>query len=323
MQPLYPLRFKPFLRRLPWGGRRLEALLARPLPPGEDYAESWEIADHAVHSSRVAAGALAGQALGQLILERGAELLGRHWPQSHFPLLLKFLDARHSLSVQVHPDDSRAAQLQPPQCGKSEAWIVLDAAPGSVLYAGLKAGVDRPALERALAQGHCLDCLHACHPRAGDCFYLPAGCVHALGAGLAVIELQQPSDCTYRLYDWNRRDADGQPRELHIEPALDCIGFDIGPLEPVMPQATAAAQIQRLVASEHFVLERWRLIEPEPAGGDLTCRVVAVLGGSVEVATPGFAETWPAGTTAVLPANGAYSISPVHPPAVLLVGHLP
>ncbi|HEY5315600.1 MAG TPA: type I phosphomannose isomerase catalytic subunit, partial [Pirellulales bacterium] len=248
MTPLYPLRFEPFLRRLPWGGRRLESLLGKRLPPGDDYAESWEVADHAVHHSRAAAGPLAGSSLGELVRERGAELLGRHWPQARFPLLLKFLDARHSLSVQVHPDDARAARLEPPECGKSEAWVVLAAEPGSLLYAGLKAGVDRPALEHALAAGRCVDCLHAWHPQAGDSLWLPAGSVHALGAGVAVAELQQPSDCTYRLYDWHRRDAQGRPRPLHLEQALETIDYELGPLGPSVPQPTGQPQVERLVA---------------------------------------------------------------------------
>jgi mannose-6-phosphate isomerase len=323
MTPLGPLRFEPFLRRLPWGGRQLQNLLTKPLPPGNDYAESWEVADHALHQSRVAAGPLAGWSLGELVRERGPELLGRHWPQPCFPLLLKFLDAQTSLSVQVHPDDARAALLEPPQCGKSEAWIVLAATAGSVLYAGLEKGVDRQALEQALDEGRCLDCLHACQPAAGDCFWLPAGTVHALGAGLVVAELQQPSDCTYRLYDWDRRGPDGCARQLHIDQALDAIRFDLGPLGPVTPQATHWPHVERLVTSEHFVLERWRLSESQPIGGDQVCRVVAVLSGTVEAAGAGVGEIWQPGTAVVLPANSTCSLSPVEGRAALLVGHLP
>ncbi|HWC88606.1 MAG TPA: type I phosphomannose isomerase catalytic subunit [Pirellulales bacterium] len=323
MTPLYPLRFEPFFRRLPWGGRRLESLLGKRLPPGDDYAESWEVADHGVHQSRVAAGPLAGCLLSDLVRERGQDLLGRHWPQAHFPLLLKFLDARHSLSVQVHPDDARAARLEPTQCGKSETWVVLAAEPGSLLYAGLRVGVDRQAFERSLAEGRCPECLHAWYPQAGDCFWLPAGSVHALGAGVAVAELQQPSDCTYRLFDWNRRDAQGRLRTLQLEQGLDAIDYGLGPLRPIAPQSTSRPQVERLVATEYFVLERWRLAEPQTAGGDQMCRVVAVQSGTVEAAGEGFCEVWPPGTTVVLPASSTYTVSPAQSPAVLLVAHLP
>lgn len=323
MPPLYPLRFEPFLRRLPWGGRRLESVLGKRLPPGDDYAESWEIADHELHHSRVAAGPLAGWSLERLVAEHGPELLGRHWPQEHFPLLLKFLDAHSALSVQVHPDDAHAATFSPAQCGKSEVWMILAAEPGSVLYAGLKRGVDRLALQRAIAAGEVVDCLHAHRAEPGDCFWLPAGTVHALGAGVMVAELQQPSDCTFRLFDWGRRDANGQPRALHIDEALAAIHFEFGPVEPVVPQPTRSPQIERLVSSEQFVLERWRLSRPEPIGGDAACRVLAVISGTIEIAGEGFRQRWATGTTALVPANSAWSLLPIEPPAVALVGHLP
>jgi mannose-6-phosphate isomerase len=212
MTPLYPLRFRPILRRYIWGGRKLGELLGKPLGEGDDYAESWEICDRGEDQSVVADGPLAGTTLHDLVTQRGPELLGNHHVQPRFPLLFKFLDARRTLSVQVHPDDAAAAQLAPPDLGKTEAWVVLAAEPGSVIYAGLKRGFDRALLEREAARGTCELCLHRFEPRVGDCVFLRAGTVHALGAGLLVAEIQQASDTTFGCstgIDWA---PDGQPR---------------------------------------------------------------------------------------------------------------
>ena len=130
MNANYPLRFQPVLRRYLWGGRRLETVLGKPLPPGDDYAESWELVDHGADQSVVTAGPLVGSSLGDLVRELGSAVLGRHAPQPQFPLLFKFLDAQKNLSVQVHPNDQQAARLTPPDRGKTEAWIVMHAEPG-------------------------------------------------------------------------------------------------------------------------------------------------------------------------------------------------
>ena len=171
MATLYPLRFVPVFRRYVWGGRRLGKILGKPIGLGNDYAESWEVVDHGEDQSRVAAGALAGTTLNEVTNLYGKELLGRHYPQPRFPLLFKFLDCDKTLSVQVHPNDQQAAKLDPPDAGKTEAWVVLAAEPGSVIYAGLKRGFDRAALERrscaALANSVCI----ALSPsRATACF---------------------------------------------------------------------------------------------------------------------------------------------------------
>src|SRR5439155_2036239 len=168
--------------------------------------------------------------LRELMHARRTDLLGaaaaRH---DTFPLLLKFIDARDSLSVQVHPDDRLAQTLAGVPRGKTEAWVVLHAEPGSRIYAGLKAGVGQRELERAVADGTTADCLHSFEPQAGDCVFLPAGTVHALGGGITVFEVQQTSDTTYRLFDWNRVDAiTGRPRDLHIDKALASTRFAHG-----------------------------------------------------------------------------------------------
>ena len=209
--------------------------------------------------SRVAAGPLAGTTLGELRAHCGQELFGRHHPQSRFPLLFKFLDCAKTLSVQVHPDDAQAARLSPPDLGKTEAWVVLAAEPNSVIYAGLKRGFDRHALEREVQRGTCELCLHRLEPKPGDCLFLPAGAVHASGAGLVIAEIQQASDATYRLFDWNRLGSDGKPRPLHMNQALEAIDYELGPVHVQTVQTTDSPQVNRLVECNKFVLDRWDL----------------------------------------------------------------
>ncbi|MCA9246653.1 MAG: class I mannose-6-phosphate isomerase, partial [Planctomycetales bacterium] len=242
----YPLRFEPLFRRYLWGGRRLGEVLGKPIGDAP-CAESWEVVDHREDQSVVREGALAGKTLGHLVAEHNDELFGRHAPLDQFPLLFKLLDAQKTLSVQVHPDDARAARLDPPDRGKTEAWVILDAEPGSVIYAGLKRGFDHAALQREVARGTTELCLHQLEAKPGDCVFIPAGTVHALGAGLLVAEIQQSSDTTYRLYDWNRVDADGNARELHIEAGLEAIDYDLGPSRFQTPQATGCDGVERLV----------------------------------------------------------------------------
>src|SRR5205823_1386441 len=179
MTGLYPLTFEPLFKRYLWGGRRLGTVLGNPIGEGNDFAESWEIADHPQGQSIVANGPLRGTRLHDLVEQRSRELLGRHAPQPRFPLIFKYLDCQRDLSVQVHPSDAAAALLDPPDLGKTEAWLVLDAAPGSKIYAGLKGGCDRAAVEDGLRTGRVVDCLHSFVPEAGQCLFIPAGTVHA------------------------------------------------------------------------------------------------------------------------------------------------
>ncbi len=323
MPPLFPLRFRPILRSYPWGGRRLETSLGKPLPPGEHWAESWEISDHGPDQSVVAFGPLAGATLAQLVAQHGRELLGRHHPQPRFPLLVKFLDADETLSVQVHPDDAPAAELDPPDAGKTEAWVVVEAKPGSMIYAGLKPEIDRDALAAAIREGRCPDCLHTFEPSPGDCVFLPAGTVHALGAGLLAAEIQQSSDVTYRLFDWNRVGPDGRPRPLHVEQGLAVIDYGRGPVQPRQPQPTDRPQVRRLVECDKFVLDRWDFDSPLSVGGDDRCHVIVALQGAVQIEGDPSALALPRGGTALLPATlGSVRLNPLGR-AVLLDAYLP
>lgn len=323
-ESLYPLRFDPLFRRYLWGGRRLGTVLGKPIGDGDDYAESWEIVDHGPDQSRVAFGQLAGSALGELTRDRGQELLGKHHPQRRFPLLVKLLDARQKLSVQVHPNDEQAARLDPPDLGKTEAWVVLASEPGSRIYAGLKRGFDSPALERELSRGTCELCLHQFEPCVGDCVFLPAGTVHALGAGLLIVEVQQSSDTTYRLFDWNRVGPDGKARALHIDQALAATDFTLGPVDPVRPLPLDPPALHRLVACDKFILDRLVFSASRSAGEQDRCHILLVLAGKIRVAGDPSERPLETGETVLLPASaGPVQLWPEDSEAVVLDVYLP
>lgn len=303
MDPLPLLRFRPVLKQYLWGGRRLGELLGKPLGPGDDYAESWEVVDHADGQSVVESGPLAGKTLGELARTHGAQLYGRHAPQPRFPLLLKFLDANRTLSVQVHPNDAQGSKLDPPDLGKTEAWVVLDALPGAKIYAGLRQGVGPAELRAAIKEGACDACLYVIEPRLGDCVFIPAGTVHALGEGLVIAEIQQASNTTFRLFDWNRVDQHGVARPLHIEQSLAVTDYERGPVAPQIPQPLPGGG-ERLVSCDKFVLDRhpidgaWRLAE-----GDHRFHILALVGGAVEVESGAQNFSLPRGGTLLAPAS--------------------
>jgi len=308
-----PLRFQPVFRRYIWGGRRLSTILGKTIDDGDDYAESWEVVDHGKDQSVVLAGPLAGKTLGELVAGHREWLLGPDSEATSFPLLLKYLDCNRDLSVQVHPDDRRAALLDPPDLGKTEAWCIVDAEPGAQVYAGLRNGVDRAALHHAITDGEVrgvLDCLHSFDPQIGDCLFIPAGVVHALGAGLLVAEIQQASDTTYRLFDWNRFDSSGQPRQLHVDKGLDATDFEFGPVSPSKPIATADPRVELLVDCDKFSLRRIELQGDElKVGGDGRFHLLTVLNGRVEIGGDLTGEPLGRGQTALMPAAGAFDLA--------------
>lgn len=227
-----PLRFEPFLRPMVWGGRSLASLHKR-LPGNESYGESWELSDHPSHRTIVAKGPHAGLSVRDLMERHGTELLGEAASQYPvFPWLVKFLDARDWLSVQVHPDDASAPHLCPGEGGKTEVWFILSSQPGAKIWAGLKPAVTPDRFRAALENGTVVDCLDEIAPRPGQCIFLPAGTVHAVGGGVLLAEVQQTSDATFRLFDWNRKDAQGKSRPLHIEQGLAAIDWKQGPIQP-------------------------------------------------------------------------------------------
>lgn len=221
MYPLYPLKMKPVFKQYLWGGENLKALYGKEIP-GFPTAESWEVAQHENGSSLIADGPLAGKTIGEASTLWGDALLGAAArPGAKFPLMFKILDARENLSVQVHPDDAYAKRAENNENGKSEMWYILKAAPGAELIYGVKKAASKTEFEAAIKDGTLGELLNAVPVREGDAIFIPAGTVHAVGEGLVIAELQQNSDATYRVYDYNRLGADGKPRELHIEKAID------------------------------------------------------------------------------------------------------
>ena len=221
---LYPLTFKPIFKERVWGGRKIEQLYHKALPAGVPIGESWEISDRPGDASVIANGPLAGKDLRWLMEHHAEELLGaRHTSAEKFPLLVKILDAEEKLSLQVHPPARIAVTLggEP----KTEMWYIAEAAPGAELFVGLKRGVTRMEFEKRIVDGTVADCFHRVTVQAGDVMFLPSGRVHALGAGIVIFEIQQNSDTTYRVFDWNRVGLDGKPRELHIPQSLASIDF--------------------------------------------------------------------------------------------------
>ena len=219
---LYPLTFKPIFKERVWGGRSIEKLYGKPLPPDVPIGESWEISDRPGDVSVVANGPLAGRTLHELVQQHSQELLG-YGGAERFPLLVKILDAQEKLSLQVHPPANVALRLGGDP--KTEMWYIAQAAPDADLYVGLKYGVTRADFERKIKDGTVAECFHRIAVKAGDVMFLPSGRVHAIGAGNVIFEIQQNSDTTYRVFDWNRVGLDGKPRELHIQESLESIDF--------------------------------------------------------------------------------------------------
>ena len=303
--PLYPLRFEPILRELIWGGRRLGTVLHKPIGPESDYAESWEISDYHDKVSVVKEGPLAGTNLRELIRTRGEELLGPALgTRDQFPLLVKFIDAHEALSVQVHPDDETGRRLAGDN-GKTETWVILAADPGSVIYAGLKGGVGPEELERAIQAGDVERLLHRFEPQPGDSILIEAGTVHAIGAGVLLLEIQQMSDATFRVFDWNRVSDDGKPRPLHICEAMESIDFDRGPVNPISPgleEMPGGGTRQRLARSPYFALERLRWSRPGGVGPDDRFTILVGLEGSSDLVHGNQRVRLDFGQTLLLPA---------------------
>ena len=244
-----------------------------------------------------------------------------------FPWLVKLLDACDWLSVQVHPDDDAVRRLWPGEGGKTEAWFVLDARPGSRIYAGLLPGVDEPALRAALAAGTVADCLHQFSPRPGDCLFLPAGTVHAVGGGVLMAEVQQTSDATFRLFDWDRRDAEGQPRPLHVEESLACIDWSRGPVQPLRVDGyptdgtpAPGSVTQRLASCRYFTLDYLRREAPFEVGGG-RLQVLVVLHGSGCLRTADGPWELTPGDSLLLPAAmGAQTVYPAGSLGLMIAG---
>lgn len=313
-----PLRFeRKFFDKI-WGGRALERALGIALPEGMRVGETWEVVDRDELDDQgsvvekvvsvVRGGPLAGIDLEELVRDARGPLLGAVPPNARgrFPLLVKFIDACAHLSVQVHPDEAAAARIGGDAEAKTEAWYVLASEPGSALWVGLRDGVDADAFAHAArsADPGIVDMLARVEVRAGDCVFVPGGTVHAIGAGITLLEVQQNSDTTYRLHDWGRVGDDGKPREIHVEQALRCIDFDRAAPTPVRAESDAAGS-NELVTSSAFAIVEHRLEGDaiECSLGDAPSVLVA-LDGDVELSGfDGAAERLGRGDVVLVPAS--------------------
>jgi len=281
---LYPLTFRPVFKDYIWGGRNLARCLGRELPEGI-VAESWDIAAHEDGTSVVANGPLAGQDLAALHDELGLRLIGRRntWAQERgkFPLLVKLLDANRRLSVQVHPPDAYALAHEGNELGKYEMWVVLHAEPGAELILGVKAGTTPEAFRQAIEDGELDEYLHHLPVETGDHVCVPAGTLHAIMDGLIIAEIQQNSNTTYRVYDWNRVGSDGEPRPLHVDKALDVIDFDL--VEPSLSPPELVADeggVRRLALcrTPYFVTERVEMAQGATYAGECDGETLEIWG---------------------------------------------
>ena len=304
--PLYPLRFEPIYQYRLWGGRRLSNLLSTPLPGDEPIGEAWVLSDRDDHQSQVANGPLKGQTIGELMEEFRGQLMGKLAPRfRRFPLLLKFLDAREMLSVQVHPSDAHPDLIPAGESGKTEAWVVIEAGNGSRIYAGLKPSTTAGDLRQSIATGTIADHLVGIVPKPGDSVFIPAGTVHTLGGDVVVFEIQQNSDVTFRLYDWGHVDAKtGQPRPLQVDQALASIDFadSIGGLVTPLVVTTTPVERERLFDCEHFLLWRLRGESPFNVGTAEMPRVLVCIEGSGWLEGSGYAYGVDKGEVWLLPA---------------------
>jgi len=268
-----PIVFKPIFQERIWGGRKLEELFGKSIPAGKRIGESWEIVDRPEAQSMVRDGPLADRSLHDLWVNFREEVFGKVRDAPRFPLLIKLLDAREKLSLQVHPPEEVAESLGGE--AKTEFWYVAATEPGAEIYVGLRNTMSRERFEQALSSGTIADCVHTIPVKAGDAMFLPSGRFHAIGGGNVLIEVQQNSDTTYRVFDWNRVDDTGQPRSLHIEEALRCLDFnDVAPTL-IEPEGDV------LVSHEPFVVEKWNLESSREVATREQSAIVCCLSGSL------------------------------------------
>ena len=317
---LYPLRLQRKLDYRLWGGQRLAQWLDLPEPLPTDLAESWQVYE----TNPVLNGPLAGRTLADLTKEYGADLVGTLSIPRYgldFPLLAKFIDANAKLSIQVHPDDAYAHTVEAHTGfhGKTEAWYILHAEAGAQLVYGLKQASDRDSFARAVADGTLEEMTNYVNVEAGDVIFVPAGTLHAINEGILLFEIQQKSDLTYRLYDYNRRDAQGNLRELHLDKALDVLHYG-PPAQEKIPYLNLAPGRDLLVACPYFALERHRYVESQPFRTRPTSfEIWTMVEGQATVA----GEALVAGDSLVLPASlRDYDIVPA-PACTLLRCYVP
>lgn len=313
---LYPLTFAPVYKSYAWGGRKLAHVVGRDIPVGK-VAESWEVSAHPSGETAVLDGSLAGRSLADLQSEYGEALVGRRnrdaLSRERFPLLIKLLDANEWLSVQVHPDDGYALRHDN-DLGKTEMWVVLQADDHAELILGLGQATDPDRLRQAVVDNRLESLLHRLPARAGDVFFVPAGTVHALGPGLLLVEIQQSSNTTYRLYDWGRDSCGAQPRPLHVEQALEVLdpeAIRLGPVDPRVSDEDGRV-VETLASCPYFETQRLSLAAGKSYAGVCdgeTFELWCALSGSCELHARGIAVAGGTLQWVLLPAAlGAFEV---------------
>jgi len=300
------IRLKPLYQDRVWGGRGLETSLGRTLPAGRPIGESWEIVDRPEAQSMIVSGTENGRSLRQAILENSAGIMGPRWPASRpFPILVKWLDCRERLSLQVHPPAAVAPELKGEP--KTENWYIAEAAPGSHLIVGLKRGVTRSQFEDAIQTLTLDECVHRFPVSAGDSILVRSGQVHAIDGGNLILEIQQNSDTTYRVYDWGRVGLDGKPRQMHVEQSLKSILWDDFEPSPVRGENKVAL----IADAPEFRIRR----VPLAAGAQFSvnageeARILSVVTGTLRCRGGKRDEVLSRGDNVILPYQGAFNFS--------------
>ena len=324
---LYLLLFEPILKERIWGGQRLGKLFNRQLT-ADKIGESWDVACHKNGTSIISNGKYKGKSLDELIDKFGRCLLGNDLDDKDiekFPLLIKMLDASDVLSVQVHPNDEYAALNENGELGKTEMWYIVDTEPGAHLYFGIKPGTTPQDFRKAIVEGNVEPYLCSVNVKKGDVLYIPAGMVHAIGSGIVICEIQQNSDTTYRVFDWNRVDDNGNPRQLHVEKVLDVIDFDgrysnekVKGIE-IMEDG---GKITYLVACPYFAVEKVEIRGSiqDIANGEKFF-ILTILEGEGSIEYNGGLQSFERGDSIMIPASlGYYSI---HGECTLLKSYIP
>jgi mannose-6-phosphate isomerase len=311
---LYPLKFDPIYQYRTWGGRILSDLLSKPLPDRDPIGEAWILSDRDDHPSKVFNGPLKGETIKQLMKHSGEQLMGPLTGKfDRFPLLLKFLDCQQVLSVQVHPSDQLKQYIPKGEHGKTEAWVVLQTGSKARIFAGLKPGTTEALIKQKLANRAVADVLASFVPKVGESVLITAGTVHSLG-DVVVFEVQENSDVTYRLYDWDRKDKKtGKPRDLQVEAALACIDLnktDIKPVKPIVhPDGPETCEL--LVNDAHFKVLRHTGEGPFMVGKDNMPRILVCIAGGGDLEHKTNIYTLKRGEVMLLPASvGACPLVP-------------
>ena len=302
---LYPLTFRPIYKQKIWGGKKIAESLGRS-DAEKNTGESWELSGVSGSITSVKNGILAGRGLDELVKEYKSELLGEKIYSRFgydFPLLIKFIDAAENLSIQVHPGDELARKRHN-SSGKTEMWYILESEHDSFLINGFKPGTNLDKYRQAVSDHNILSVLNKEKAKAGDVFFIPAGCVHAIGCGLLLAEIQQTSDITYRIYDWDRKDNNGKPRELHTEPAETALDFSISSSRiNYICKKQNSLESARLAACEYFSADFIRFSHYKP---ELSLRnsftVYIIIEGQAEIKYAGFSEVFSRGDVVLIPA---------------------